>query len=185
MGLDTALDRYQEARFQAFTDEVIRIEGGYVNDPDDPGGETKYGITKRLATSHGYHKRMIDMSKDEAKEIYRKSFWNNSLAASIMNDAAFNIYLLSIHSGNKQATLIIQRAVGVHDDGIAGVATMNAISNASESLLIEALCYRTLDFYVIISPKTRYKYIQGWRNRLLHSRNINWKERINEYEAIL
>ena len=88
------LTKYQAARFQAFTDEVIRIEGGYVNDPDDPGGETKYGITKRLAVSLGYRKRMIDMTKDEAKELYRLSFWNDSLASNIMNDAAFNIYLL-------------------------------------------------------------------------------------------
>ena len=179
------LTKHQEARFQAFTDEVIKIEGGYVNDPDDPGGETKYGITKRLAVSLGYTKRMIDMTKEEAKELYRLSFWNGSLVSSIMNDAAFNIYLLSIHSGNKQAILILQRAVGVTADGIAGAETLNAISKASESLLIEALCYRTLDFYVIISPKTRYKYIQGWRNRLLASRQINWKERINEYERSL
>ena len=184
MGLNQ-LDRYQEARFQAFTDEVIRIEGGYVNDPDDPGGETKYGITKRLAVSQGYKGRMIDMNHTDAKEIYRKAFWNASLASAIMNDASFNIYLLSIHSGNKQAILILQRAIGVKDDGVAGIATMNAISQSSESLLIEALCYRTLDFYVLISPKTRYKYIMGWRNRLLSSRNINWKERINEYERLL
>ena len=179
------LKKYQEARFQAFTDEVIRIEGGYVNDPDDPGGETNYGITKRLAVAHGYKGSMIHMTQDQAKEIYRQSFWNNSLASNIMNDSAFNIYLLSIHSGNKQAIVILQRAVGVTADGLIGPATLNAVSQASQSLLIEALCYRTLDFYVIISPKTRYKYIQGWRNRLLSSRNINWKERINEYERTL
>lgn len=179
------LDKYQEARFQAYTDEVIRIEGGYVNDPHDPGGETKYGITKRLAESYGYKKPMINMTKDEAKELYRKAFWIGSLASNIMHDAAFNLYLLSIHSGNKQAVLILQRAIGVKDDGVVGPNTLNAISNVSESLLIEALCYRTLDFYVIISPKTQYRYIQGWRNRLLASRRINWKERINEYERLL
>ena len=80
------LTKYQEARFQAFTDEVIRIEGGYVNDPDDPGGETNYGITKRLAVAHGYKGSMINMTQDQAKEIYRQSFWNNSLASNILND---------------------------------------------------------------------------------------------------
>lgn len=183
MGLN--LERYQEARFQAFTDEVLKIEGGYVNDPNDPGGETNHGITLNTARKYGYKGSMRAMTKAEAKEIYRQLFWNGSLASNVMNDAAFNIYLLSIHSGNKQAILILQRAVGVKDDGVAGDDTMNAISNASKSLLIEALCYRTLDFYVIISPKTRYKYIQGWRNRLLASRRINWKERINEYERSL
>lgn len=175
------LEKYQEARFQAYTDEVLRIEGGYVNDPDDPGGETNFGITRRTANQYGYVGRMINMTKNEAKEIYRQAFWNGSLASNIMHDAAFHIYLLSIHSGNRQAILILQRALGLNADGIPGVDTMNAISKASESLLIEAICYRTLDFYVQISPKTKYKYIQGWRNRLLHSRNINWKERINEY----
>ncbi|UNM96725.1 hypothetical protein MMG00_02400 [Ignatzschineria rhizosphaerae] len=183
--MEMNLSKYQEARFQAFTDEVIKIEGGYVNDPDDPGGETNYGITKRLANQYGYTKPMTDMTKNEAKEIYRLAFWNDSLASNIMNDAAFNIYLLSIHSGHKQAILILQRAVGVKDDGVAGVDTLNAISKANQALLIEALSYWTLDFYVIISPKTRYKYLQGWRNRLQASRSIQWKERINEYERLL
>ena len=183
MGLNNSIDRYQEARFQSFTDEVLRIEGGYVNDKDDPGGETNHGITKRLARAHGYSGRMIDMTKDEAKEIYRKEFWNASIASNILHDAAFHIYLLAIHSGHRQATVILQRALGLHADGIAGIDTLNAISNASSSLMIEALCYRTLDFYVSISPKTRYKYIQGWRNRLLSSRNIDWKKRIKEYET--
>lgn len=179
------LNKYQEARFQAYTDEVLRIEGGYVNDPDDPGGETNHGITLNTARKFGYQGSMRAMTKEQAKEIYRQLFWNGSLASSIMHDAAFHIYLLSIHSGNRQAILILQRALGVKADGIAGVETMNAVSKASESLMIEALCYRTLDFYVQISPRTKYKYIQGWRNRLLSSRNINWKERINEYERLL
>lgn len=185
MELTKNQERYQEARFQAFTDEVLRIEGGYVNDPHDPGGETNHGITWNVARAYGYQKKMIDMTKNEAKEIYRRAFWNGSIAENIMHDAAFHLYLLSIHAGKRQAILLLQRAVGVKADGIFGTETMNAVSKVNERLMIEALCYQVLDFYVRISPKTNYRYLQGWRNRLLRSRKIEWKERIDEYERSL
>ncbi len=175
------LDKQREARFQAYTDEVIRIEGGYVNDPVDPGGETKYGITLNTARRFGYNGRMIDLTKEEAKEIYRKGYWNNTIAPYIAHDVAFNYYLLMIHAGQRQATKILQRAVGVEADGVAGVKTMNAISQKSPEEIAGYLYFETLDFYVSISPNTKYKYLKGWRNRLRAAQKINWERRIAEY----
>lgn len=55
--------------------EVIRIEGGYSNNPDDSGGETIYGITARVARKHGYTGPMKDMPRPIAEAIYEQDYW--------------------------------------------------------------------------------------------------------------
>lgn len=57
-------------------DEVIRIEAGYVNDSDDSGGETNFGITKRTARAYGYRGKMRNLSRKKAFEIYSKKYWD-------------------------------------------------------------------------------------------------------------
>ena len=53
---------------------VFAVEGGYVNDKDDPGGETNHGITKAVAIKNGYVGPMISMPKETAGEIYYKNY---------------------------------------------------------------------------------------------------------------
>ena len=55
---------------------IIEIEGGYVNDSADSGGETNYGITKRVARAYGYRGKMRNLSKSKAFEIYSKLYWD-------------------------------------------------------------------------------------------------------------
>jgi len=55
--------------------EVIRKEGGYVNNPNDSGGETVYGITVRTARQNNYHGPMVSMPKTVAEDIYEKEYW--------------------------------------------------------------------------------------------------------------
>lgn len=57
-------------KLKALIDNLIEIEGGYVNDPRDAGGETKYGITKKVALAHGYTGRMQDLPRELAFDIY-------------------------------------------------------------------------------------------------------------------
>lgn len=53
---------------------VLTTEGGYVNNPKDPGGETNHGITKQVALDHGYTAPMIEMPKEVAIDIYRQDY---------------------------------------------------------------------------------------------------------------
>ena len=53
---------------------ILVVEGGYVNHPSDPGGETNYGITKSTAVSHGYTGSMVDLPKETAIDIYAESY---------------------------------------------------------------------------------------------------------------
>jgi len=62
--------------FDAAFEETVGIEGGYSNDPSDPGGETKYGITKRVARANGYSGSMITLPLQEARRIAKSQYWD-------------------------------------------------------------------------------------------------------------
>jgi lysozyme family protein len=57
-------------KFKDILNEVVAVEGGYANHPSDPGGETMYGITLRVARANGYSGLMRDLSRQKAMEIY-------------------------------------------------------------------------------------------------------------------
>jgi len=56
---------------------LLLREGGYVDDPRDSGGETKYGITVAVARKNGYNGLMVNFPESEAKRIYRKEYWDS------------------------------------------------------------------------------------------------------------
>lgn len=156
----------QEERYIKYMDIVFSIEGGYVNDPQDPGGETNWGITKRVAQQHGYNGSMRDMPKETAREIYRKSYWENKLMPYIMNDLALYMLCFEVHSGYTQAVKTLQRSLGVVADGVAGINTLNALSNKPAQQAMYDYNWSIMGFYIDISPKTGFKYTKGWYNRL-------------------
>jgi lysozyme family protein len=63
------------ANYAACLKIILQNEGGYVNNPKDPGGETNYGITKATARSHGYTGNMHDIPMSVVERIYRESYW--------------------------------------------------------------------------------------------------------------
>ena len=67
--------------FDQVFDRTIGHEGGYVNNPKDPGGETNWGITIKTARENGYIGSMRYMKRDQAKEIYRKAYWEHAKCA--------------------------------------------------------------------------------------------------------
>lgn len=165
-------DKQNEERFNRYMDLVLKIEGGYVNDPDDPGGETNYGITKAVARSHGYNGSMKEMPKSKAIEIYKKSYWDGKIMPNINNDLSLYLLCHSIHSGYVQAIKTLQKSLKVKSDGIAGVDTLNALSVKSEHEAMDDYNWAIMGFYIDISPKTKYKYVKGWYNRLSEIREF-------------
>ena len=111
-------------------------EGGYVNDPNDPGGPTKYGITwktlrayKGLPATKKPVQADIDMVKaltlDEAEEIYRKNYWNQSGGDLLPAGIDFMTFDFGVNSGPQTAVKNLQRLVKVERvDGVVGVHTL-------------------------------------------------------------
>lgn len=95
-----------EAFDRAF-EETIGLEGGYVNDPDDAGGETNFGISKR-----SYPDEVIaEMTIERAKEIYRRDFWDRLLLNDLHPHVAGEIFDTAVNTGPRTATKIAQRAL--------------------------------------------------------------------------
>lgn len=145
---------------------LIGHEGGYVNDPRDPGGETKYGISKR-----SYPRTDIkNLTLDQAKEIYKRDFWD-AMKADYIPDGAIrlDIFDMAVNSGLKTCTKLLQRSLGVNDDGVLGPDTLAALHDlkwTSDELRSKFNANRLL-FYTSLS--TWKTYGKGWTKRVANN----------------
>lgn len=113
----------------AFT-RLLGHEGGYVNHPSDPGGETIWGITARVARAQGYTGDMRAMPQSVAKDIYRRMYWAPVRADELPRDIRFDVFDAAVNSGVRQAALWLQRSVGAVADGVIGPQTIAAANSA-------------------------------------------------------
>jgi lysozyme family protein len=143
---------------QAF-DRLMGHEGGYVNLSSDPGGETQWGISKR-----SYPQIDIKaLTRDEAKEIYRRDFWDRIHADEMYDGVAFQALDFAINSGIQTSIRKLQKAIGVADDGHWGAVTQAAIASMSESDVIMRFVAERLDFWSSLS--TWASFGKGWARR--------------------
>lgn len=143
---------------------LLEAEGGYVNDPDDPGGETKYGISKRSYPNED----IAALTPGRAAEIYRRDYWepikgdqiNSGFIASMLMDFAVN-------AGVETAVTTIQKILQLKPDGIMGPRTVEAINSESESAVIwkftEARCLHYAE--ICVKRPKNLKYLRGWIKR--------------------
>lgn len=150
--------------FDKIFDRVMLVEQGYVHHPDDPGGETNFGITLRTARANGYAGRMIDLKHDQAKEIYRQAFWQRVRGDKMHPAIAFQLFDACVNHGIGNGVRMLQRAVGVADDGAIGDVTMKAVTIREAHDVIMCFCAERLEFYTKL--KTFSTFGRGWVNRV-------------------
>lgn len=109
----------------AFT-ALLGHEGGYSDHPSDPGGRTMWGVTERVARSHGFTGDMRTLTRDEAKRIYRADYWEPVRADELPPEVRFDVFDGAVNSGVKQSIKWLQQAVGTAADGILGPKTLAA-----------------------------------------------------------
>lgn len=148
---------------QAF-EKLIGHEGGYSNHPQDPGGETMYGVTKRVAIANGYAGSMKDLPLDTAKAIYRKSYWDTVRAEELPDAVRFDVFDCSVNSGPGQAIRFLQRATGSTDDGRLGPMTIRAVLTMDPQLLDKRLNGYRLKFMAELN--TWPTFGRGWAARI-------------------
>lgn len=158
---------------------IIKVEGGYVNDPSDSGGETNMGITVSTARSYGYHGEMKDLPYDTAYAIYKAMYWNPVRAFSMPEKVAEEVVDTAANMGVSRAGKFLQRSLNVLGtieltvDGQIGPATEGALNaylaKRDESTLIKALNCLQGSFYIkLAEDRTKdKKFVYGWlRNRV-------------------
>ena len=139
---------------------VVAHEGGYVNDPRDPGGETKYGISKRAYPNENIQ----DMTLARAKEIYKRDYWDKIRADDLPKQVRFSAFDTAVNAGVVQSVKFIQRAVGVMDDGIIGPKTLAAV-RAMDMYKLAAI-FNGLRLQHLASLQTFTTFGRGWARRI-------------------
>ena len=143
-------------------DALIGNEGGYVNDPRDPGGETMWGVTARVARSSGYTGAMKDLPRDTAKAITKRLYWDPLRLDSFDPRVAFQILDANYNGGH--AVIWMQGAAGVAVDGLIGPQTVAAVQAVDPLRFM--LRWNALRLTYYTSLKTWPTFGKGWTNRI-------------------
>jgi len=157
-------------------DEALRRllahEGGYTHHPSDPGGPTNFGIT-----IHDYRKYLKAdataadvkaMSLDDAKAIYRAKYWNALACDDLPAGVDYAVFDYGVNSGIGRAAKVLQRIVGVADDGRIGARTLAAVRAGNAAALVAAICEERLAFLKRL--KTWPVFGKGWGRRVAEVR---------------
>lgn len=147
-------------QFAKVIDRVLAHEGGYVNHPSDPGGETNWGISKRA-----YPKVDIkNLTRVQAIAIYRRDYWDRVHGDSLPAAAAFQVFDAAVNHGVGRAIQWLQEAVGAAPDGVIGPATLAAINRTSAADLVLRFNALRLEFYANLN--TFKDFGKGWTRRV-------------------
>lgn len=144
---------------QAFK-TLIGHEGGYVNDARDPGGETKFGVSKRAYPDVN----IASLTLDQAKAIYKRDYWDRARCSELPEGVAFQVFDTAVNSGIGQSIRFLQRAVGVADDGQVGPLTIRAVQRMDAEAVASRFNGQRLDFLTRLS--TWDVFGKGWARRV-------------------
>lgn len=160
-------------------DATVKLEGGYINDPTDKGGETNYGITVATARAAGYTGAMKDLPLTTAKQIYRNEYIVKpgfDSFVTLSSELTAKLFDIGVNMGPANATKFLQDSLNLlfgstlTVDGKMGPATRTAVTGyfasrtTAASILIKMInCLQGARYADIVrKDPTQRKYINGW-----------------------
>lgn len=158
--------------FERSFDIVMSFEGGYVS-PEaaaaagDPGGETKYGISKKAHPELD----IKNLTLEKAKEIAKINYWDKARCDVMPWPICFLVFNFAYLCGVKRAIMILQKSLGITEDGIVGRATVAELvkANMVDNKPVIAIRYITNMYKFLKSLKAWDKFKNGWMSRLIMS----------------
>jgi lysozyme family protein len=149
--------------FDTAFEALIGHEGGFVDHPNDPGGATKYGISKRSYPNED----IPNLTLARAKEIYRRDFWNAVKGDQLPYPVAFEVFDAAVNHGVGAAVRLLQKACGVSADGILGPVSL-ATAQAMDPLKFKCRFNGArLQFYTDL-PNWQ-SFGKGWARRVANN----------------
>jgi lysozyme family protein len=136
---------------------LLGAEGKYSNDPADPGGETKWGISKRSYPNED----IANLTREQAKVIYKRDFWDTLLDADV--EVKFQVFDFAVNGGMSTAIHKLQFAVGVADDGHWGPRSAASLLAMDVRDVVDLFIAQRMRFYTKLSKWPLYG--AGWTNR--------------------
>jgi lysozyme family protein len=159
-----------QSNFETCLALMLAHEGGFVNHPQDPGGMTNLGVTKRVWEEWVGHevdeKQMRALTHEMVAPLYKRKYWDAVRADDLVAGVDYVVFDVAVNSGPGRAIKFLQSCVGVTVDGGFGPATLAAVKKSEEdpARLIEMYCARRLEF--LQSLKTFETFGKGWSRRV-------------------
>ncbi|HTJ58203.1 MAG TPA: glycosyl hydrolase 108 family protein [Devosiaceae bacterium] len=172
----------QTPRFDACLAEVLKLEGGYVDNPADPGGATNLGVTRKTlarwrAVSPWWKLPKVEvktLAGAEAGSIYKALYWDRCNADALPAGLDLGLFDFAVNSGPERAIKALQAEVGAVPDGFVGPLTLNAIKTRigleGVAGLIIALCNGRLSFLQRLAITATFG--AGWSRRVTEIRTL-------------
>jgi len=154
------------ANFDLVINRVLENEGDYSNDPDDIGGETKFGISQ-LAYSD---LDIRSLTLEDAKVIYKRDYWDRVKGDKILNEyVAESIFDFAVNVGVKTASKLAQKVVYTEIDGVIGNKSITNINLTKQNVFIPSYKLEKIGYYLMIAKrrKSNEKFLIGWIKRAL------------------
>jgi len=146
--------------FDRCLEHVLKHEGGYVNHPRDPGGETNMGISKRSYPNEDIR----NMTKARAGAIYRRDFWDKVKCDDLPMGVDLVVFDAAVNSGPSRSAKWLQSACDVRQDGVVGPNTVKAANMLSTVNVINRALMHRLAF--LQSLATWATFGRGWQSRV-------------------
>ena len=150
--------------FQFSAEWLFPWEGGYVDDPKDRGGKTKYGISQRAYP----HLDIESLTCDQAQGIYFRDYWKAARCHELPSGLSHIVFDAAVNHGAFRAQQMLQELVGAKPDGIIGPATLSAVASFNSQHLIARYGVRRSRLYgrICRNNSEQFRFYEGWLNRL-------------------
>ena len=153
--------------FDKCLEMLLSHEGGFVNHPEDPGGITNLGVTKKVYDEwtgrESTEQEMRDLTPDDVAPIYKKNYWDRVKGDSLPSGLDWACFDWAVNSGSGRPAEAVQRAVGATQDGAIGPQTLGLIMEKDPEEIINYVYGVRQDFYK--SLKTFETFGRGWTRR--------------------
>ena len=155
-------------------DLVLEHEGGdkITEDPRDPGGLTKWGISQRAHPNADIR----SLTREQAHAIYDRDYWRRIRGDDLPLSVGLMVFDMAVNQGVSAACKALQRALGVSPDGVLGPVTLNALRGRDSASLCEEIAILRINRYLSLDNKTEETYERGWIARTIRilSRCLKW-----------
>lgn len=146
--------------YRTMIERILSHEGGYVNNPADPGGETKWGISQR-----SYPNVVIRLlTREDAIAIYKRDFWDRLNGDRLPPAIGYQLLDSAVNSGISQSIRFLQRAIGVADDGAFGPVSLAALQRTELHDIAMRFLAERIDFMSRL--KAFDSFGRGWTRRI-------------------
>jgi lysozyme family protein len=152
--------------FKECLDLVLKSEGGWVNNPNDPGGETNLGVTKRVWVEYVGHpvESLKKLTKEDVAPLYELKYWRPCYCEVLPRGLDFVVFSMGVNAGPGRSVKLLQSAIGCVPDGVIGPRTRELISSSNGADIIKKFSTARREYYQ--SLKTFPIFGRGWLLRV-------------------